>query len=168
MAQFNAKNAQVHVFTEKEGMLSAMAHDLQIEVTDFSVTADDASVQATLNGASMKIMHALKDGQPTTALSDKDKGEIAANITKDVLKNGDIKFASTKVTKDGGGATIEGNLTLNGQTKPVQVAAKLQGANYVAEVSLNQPDYGIKPFSAMLGTLKVKPVIKIRVTLPKW
>lgn len=42
----------------------------------------------------------------------------------------DAKFVSTKVTpgKDGLSATILGNLTLNGQTHPVTIAAKFKGA----------------------------------------
>ena len=42
----------------------------------------------------------------------------------------DARFVSTKVTpaKDGMGATILGNLTLNGQTHPVTIAARFKGA----------------------------------------
>ena len=42
----------------------------------------------------------------------------------------DAKFVSTKVTpgKDGMSATILGNLTLNGQTHPVTIAARFKGA----------------------------------------
>ena len=36
----------------------------------------------------------------------------------------------------------------------------------VAEVSLHQPDFGIKPYSAMLGTLRVKPDVTVVVSLP--
>ncbi len=38
------------------------------------------------------------------------------------------KFVSTSVTASGTGATIAGNLTLNGQTKPVTLQAKFYGA----------------------------------------
>jgi hypothetical protein len=171
MPTFDAKNAQCHVFTEKEGLLSAMAHDLQIAVTEFTVNADEKSISATFNSSSFKVMNAMKDGQPTTALSDKDKKEIEGNIVKDVLgagKNPEIKFVSTSVSKNGESATIAGNLTLNGTTKAIQVAAKVQGGSFVAEVPIHQPDFGIKPYSAMMGTLKIKPALKVRITLPKF
>jgi hypothetical protein len=35
-----------------------------------------------------------------------------------------------------------------------------------AEFSFDQRDFGLKPYSAMLGTLKVKPVVRVKVTLP--
>ena len=34
-----------------------------------------------------------------------------------------------------------------------------------AEVTLHQPDYGIKPYSAMFGALKIKPDIRVRLRL---
>ena len=37
---------------------------------------------------------------------------------------------------------------------------------YVAEITLKQPDFGIKPFRTALGTLKVKPEVIVRVEVP--
>lgn len=171
MPKFNASTAQCHVLTEKEGLLSAVAHDLQLRVTSFSIDADDKAIDARFKADSLKVMSALKDGQPTDALSDKDKDDIEGRIVKDVLAanaHPEIRFVSTQVTRTGSGATIAGNLTLHGVTKPVQVTAKLEGNAFVAEVPIHQPDFGIKPYSAMMGTLKVKPNLRVRVTLPKW
>lgn len=171
MPRFDAKSAQCHVFTEKEGLLSAMAHDLRIAVTDFTVDADEKSVSARFDANSFKVLSAMKDGEPTSALSDKDKREIEGNIEKDVLgagKNPEITFVSTSVARSGETATIRGNLTLNGTTRPIEVAARVQGGSFVAEVPLHQPDYGIKPYSAMMGTLKIKPGLKVRITLPRF
>jgi len=36
----------------------------------------------------------------------------------------------------------------------------------VAEVPIHQPDFGIKPYSAMLGALKVKPDLVVRCSVP--
>jgi hypothetical protein len=41
-----------------------------------------------------------------------------------------------------------------------------EGDDVVGEVTLHQPDYGIKPYSAMLGTLKIRPDVKVRIRLP--
>jgi hypothetical protein len=37
----------------------------------------------------------------------------------------------------------------------------------VVELKLHQPDFGIKPFSAALGALRVKPDVMIRVSVPR-
>ena len=39
--------------------------------------------------------------------------------------------------------------------------------DWVAELKLHQPDFGIKPYSAALGALKVKPDILVRVSVPR-
>ena len=33
------------------------------------------------------------------------------------------------------------------------------------ELKLNQPDFGITPYRAMLGTLKIQPEVTIRITV---
>lgn len=45
----------------------------------------------------------------------------------------DAKFVSTKVVPNGESATITGNLTLNGATKPVTLTAKFYGAGKLPE-----------------------------------
>jgi hypothetical protein len=37
----------------------------------------------------------------------------------------------------------------------------------VAEVKIHQPDFGIKPYTAALGALKVKPDVLVRVSVPR-
>lgn len=169
MATYDAKTAEVHVLTEKEGMLSAMAHDLEIAVTAFTAKVEDTQIQGTFDARSLKVLHAMKNGAPSTALSDKDKAEIEKNIAKDVLeseKHAQVTFASTSVKRDGASVAVSGTLQVHGVSKPVSFTAKKVDGAWVAEIPLSQPDYGIKPFSAMMGTLKVKPDLKVRVKIP--
>ena len=70
------------------------------------------------------------------------------------------------MTAAGDGFVVVGALTLHGTTRTLTVRSHAAGATQVAEVTLHQPDFGIKPFSAMLGTLRVKPDLKVRVTVP--
>ncbi|MBK7864043.1 MAG: YceI family protein [Archangiaceae bacterium] len=56
---------------------------------------------------------------------------------------------------------IAGRLTLHGVTKDIRLSRK----GNVVEYALDQRDFGIKQYSAMLGTLKVKPVVKVQITL---
>lgn len=168
MATFDASNASCHVFTFKEGALSALAHDLEIEVGRFTITvAEDLAIDATFQSGSLKVLHAMKDGHPHELSADF-KRRIENNMADDVLeprRYPEIKFRATaKPAADG--FALTGELTLHGKTRPVQLTTRPEGGKQVAEVTLHQPDFGIKPFSAMLGTLKIKPDIKVRVTLP--
>jgi polyisoprenoid-binding protein YceI len=170
---FDQNSAECLVFTYKEGLLSAVAHDLQIRVGRFDVDVDDAarSVKARFDARSLEVVTAMKDGAPNPdALGDGDKRKIEQNIADDVLavgKHPEIRFTSTSVTPEGDGFRVEGDLALHGRTRPLTLHARPDGDRLAAEVSLHQPDFGIKPYTAMLGTLKVKADVTVRCAVPR-
>ena len=55
---------------------------------------------------------------------------------------------------------------LGGRSKALTIEARRDAGRWVAEVLLHQPDFGVKPYSAMLGTLKIKPDVRVRVSVP--
>jgi polyisoprenoid-binding protein YceI len=172
MPTLDASAAEILVFSFKDGFLSAIAHDLKIRVTKLTVDLDGASsVRARIDAASLRVVSAMHEGAPREgSLSDSDKEKIQANIVDDVLaakKHPEIVFASTKITPAGEGYQITGDLTLHGRTKSITIDAKPEGDRLVAEVTLHQPDFGIKPYSAMLGTLKIKPDLVVRCSVPR-
>jgi polyisoprenoid-binding protein YceI len=171
--RFDASSAECLVLTYKEGLLSAIAHDLEIRVTRFEVdvSLDPLAVQATFDASSLRVVGAVRDGAVHPgALGEGDKKTIEHNLAADVLhpaEHPSIRFASTAVTREGDGYRVEGTLTLRGRAGPVSFKARPEGDRLVAEVLLHQPDFGIKPYSAMLGTLKIKPHVTVRCALPR-
>lgn len=172
MPRYTRDDAEVLIFTYKDGLLSKVAHDLKIEVTRFSVEVDAAgSIRAELDPTSLVVVSAMHDGVETPkALSDADKQKIAVQIREDVLetdRHRAITFSSTSVTqRPDGGLSLAGELTLHGATRPLAVETRLEGSRQVAEVALHQPDFGIAPYKAMMGTLKLKPGVRVRVSVP--
>jgi polyisoprenoid-binding protein YceI len=135
------------------------------------VSQDPLAVQATFDPSSLRVVGAVRDGavHPGT-LSEGDKKTIEHNIASDVLRPTEhptIRFTSTAVTPEGDGYRIEGTLTLHGKTRAIAFTARPEGDRLVAEVRLHQPDFGIKPYSAFLGTLKIKPDLTVRCALPR-
>ena len=170
MTRFDATTAECRVFTFKEGALSAIAHDLELAVGTASIeVGDDLAIEARIGLAGLRVLHAVKDGHATSALSDGDKRKIERTMAEDVLdtrRHPEAVFRG-KAEPVGGSYRISGELTLHGKTRPLEVRTRAaEGGKQVAEITLHQPDFGIKPFSAMLGTLKIKPDVKVRVTLP--
>ena len=166
MPNYDANNGEVTVFTYKEGLLSAVAHDLKIKVGKFSITAEGGAAKGEFDASSLVVVNAMKDGAENPgALPASGPDGIKKTIKDEILnaaKNPTIKFDGKLA-----GAEVVGNLTLNGTTKEIRGATKEEGGKRVAEFKLDQREFGIKPYSAMLGTLKVKPEITIRVALPK-
>ncbi len=161
MGLLDASAAEVLVFTFKEGALSALAHDLKIKVTRCALVTTDDSVTATFEANSLRVVCPQKEGRDNPGvLPTMLYGEIEKNIVKDVLeaaKFPEVKFASTQVTA----SEVVGQLTLHGVTRQIRCARDGQSI----QVRLDQRDFGIKPYSAMFGTLKVKPELNITVRL---
>lgn len=172
MPTYDANTAECLVFTYKEGLLSPIAHDLKIRVTGFTIEADEQShaIDARFTASSLRVVCAMRNGaEDHRALSEADKRKIEQNISEEVLlaaQNPEIRFVSTSVKPEGDGFRVEGNLTLRQKTRPLSFTTRKEGDRQVAEVKLHQPDFGIKPYTAMLGTLKVKPDVMVRVSLP--
>ncbi|MCX4243712.1 YceI family protein [Paraliomyxa miuraensis] len=177
MPRYDATTAECHVFTFKEGMLSAIAHDLRIRVARFTIDIDAATgaIEARLSADSLRVDCAMKDGREDHgALRDGHKREIEDNIASNVLhvrKHPEIVFRSTKV--EGGGLQdagderrIDGALSLHGKDRPLRATARRHDDRWVAEVELHQPDFGIKPYSALLGTLKIRANVRVRISVP--
>jgi len=168
----DAAAARCRVFTFKEGLLSRVAHDLEIDVTRFEIeVSDDGAVVARFWPDSLRVLHALEDGRPAPrALSDKDKRKIEKNIEAEVLEvkrhPGPITFRASGASGSDGPLTIEGTLTLHGRERRLTVRARREGDALLARVRLHQPDFGITPYSAMLGALKIQPEVEVEVRVP--
>lgn len=163
MARYDATSAQVLVFTFKDGLLSAVAHDLKLEATRFTLEVEGDRATLELDADSLRVVTPMKDGKENpgllpTALY----GEIEKNTAKDVLevkRHPRIEFVSESVTEH----EVVGTLTLHGQSRTV----KGTRTGDSAEFRIVQREFGIKPFSAMLGSLKVKDEVRVVVTLKR-
>ena len=170
MAHFDASNAEILVFSYKDGLLAKMAHDLKIRVEKFSIDVDDESraIEARFDPKSLRVVSARKDGRDDPgALSSGDIQKVHANIEKDVLdvrRHPEITFRSRDVVETERGHRVAGDLTLHGVTRPIVAEIVRDGETYRTELRLHQPDFGIKPYSAALGALKVKADVLVTVT----
>jgi polyisoprenoid-binding protein YceI len=172
MLRIDAGPAECLIFTYKDGLLSPIAHDLKIRVSRFTVDIDPASraIEARFDARSLEVVCARQDGRDQPgALSDADKRKIEATIVADVLeadRHPDVRFVSSSVEPEGDGYRVQGRLTLHGVTRPISFTTQALAAQQVAEVTLSQPDFGIKPYRAMLGALKLRADVTVRVALP--
>jgi polyisoprenoid-binding protein YceI len=158
----DASQAECLVFTYKEGLLSAIAHDLELRVGRFTVEIDPAapSLRARFDARTLAVQR----------VPERDKRTIEGHIADDVLhtkRHPEIVFASKQITRDGDRAEVRGELTLHGKTREITATAHKKDGRWTAEVRLNQPDWGIKPFTAMLGTLRIRAHVDVRLSFPE-
>jgi polyisoprenoid-binding protein YceI len=144
-------------------------HDLTIAVTRWSgvlqldpAALGAASLEATIDAKSFEVREGSGGMKP---LTDSDKSDILSNLASKVLgtdRNPTITFKSTSAMAVGGGVTINGELTLAGTTKPLGINVTLDGDSVSGVARIDQPQFGIRPFSALMGTLKVAPEVEVR------
>jgi len=168
------ENGQLTVNTYVGGMGAKMGHDLVLEAKRWSGTVNlDAenpgasSVQVTIDPGSLEVAQASGGLKP---LTDKDKGDIAQNQEKTLQynKHQQITFQSTAITGTPPNLSVQGNLTIVGNTKPVTLAVTVEDAGGETKVTgrakLTQTDFGVKPYSKM-GALKVKDDVDMQIVL---
>jgi hypothetical protein len=176
MRTLDASAVTCRVLTYKEGALSALAHDLELEVTRLTLElvepagGEPGRLVARFATDSLVVLHAMKDGQPTAQLSASDRRKIEKTLTGDVLdvrRYPEIRYEATATpSPDGTGFRIAGELTLQGRRRAVALQARPQHGRLHAEATLHQPDFGIQPYSALLGALKIRPDVTVRISLP--
>lgn len=172
----DAGSARCEIFSFKEGLLSRLAHDLHLEVGRFAleIADDQRSLTATFEPASIRVIAAVVGGHDDHGvLSAGDREKIRGNLLDDVLEAKrfpEIRFRSTRVEGTPKGLLIEGELSLHGTTRRVEaLAVESPGSGpearrWACELSLHQPDFGIKPYTAALGALRVQAAVKVRVS----
>jgi polyisoprenoid-binding protein YceI len=154
--------------TFRDGLAATAGHDLIIEVPRWSgeLTVGDglipASLELRIEVGSMTVLTGSGGVKP---LTDRDRREIAVTARK-VL--GADRHPQAMFTADsfqpesGGGWLVSGQLTINGQTRPVRVqVAKTAEGQYRATASVVQSQFGIKPYTAFLGALRVRDSVDI-------
>jgi polyisoprenoid-binding protein YceI len=153
----------VQVKTYREGMAQAVGHDLVLDATQWQATvtvADDGSpaIAFDVDPRSLQVRDGLRGVKP---LSDKDRAEIVKNIDDKILQGKPISFRSRSATADGGTVIVTGDLTLGGTTREEKFALQGGDGRLAGTVSVKQSDYGIKPYRAMLGALRVRDGVEI-------
>jgi polyisoprenoid-binding protein YceI len=156
------------VHTGRQGMAARAGHDLEIGVENWSATLDASGLKATIDATSLNV---LEGHGGVKSLSDGDKTDIKKNISQKILKtdqNPQITFESGPISCDGDGAwPLAGRLTLVGATNPIEIPATVASTDsevtLTASIQLVQSQFGIKPFTAMMGALKVADPVEIRL-----
>ncbi|MBT2185711.1 YceI family protein [Sphingobium nicotianae] len=133
-------------FTPYFGLFGSVTGSLTLDPKNLSaakvdVTIPVSKVTTASSGLTAHLLKPAAEGKPADFF-----GAAPA----------DAKFVSTKVTANGTSATIDGNLTLNGVTKPVTLQAKFYGAGkmpammggkeglgFTATGSIKRSDFGV-------------------------
>jgi polyisoprenoid-binding protein YceI len=161
-------NAKLLIHTGRRGGASKAGHDLLIEVTSWSATieaGDDPEgtrVSLTADSSSLRVLDGKGGLMP---LGDDDKDNIRQTIDDEVLRRTAIEFRSTAARGAGDdGLAVDGELELFGKSAPVSFTLRSGGdGRLTGSAVVRQSDWGIKPYSALFGALKVADEVRVEV-----
>lgn len=171
---FGPATGRLIVKTGRTGLGRRAGHDLTIEVTQWEATAtvdpaDPAasSVAVTVDVDSFQVREGTGGVKP---LTDGDRAEIKRTLQREILhtdRHPQITFQSTQVTGTPEAFEIEGELTILDQTRPVTVrgSADGEGDRLRGGATIVQSQFGIKPYSAFFGALKLADEVEIAFEL---
>lgn len=158
------------VRTQRTGAAAMAGHNLLIHVTSWRGTielGERTTIALDVDGSSLRVQEASGGVQ---ALQDEDKENIHQTIDDEVLRRQKIEFRSSRVEVAGPGLHVEGELTLNGATRPLAFDLALTADGGVEGTAVvKQTDWGLKPYSGLFGALKVVDEVEVgfRATLPE-
>jgi polyisoprenoid-binding protein YceI len=170
--RLDSTSVRCAVFVYREGLLSAVGHDLKLAATRFTIDVDweAKTVRAQFDAASLRVECAVVDGQERPGEpGDADRRKIEGNIVDDILRvdrHPSITFESTHVREAPGGYSVEGRLSLHGTEKAIAFDVRVHDGRAIAQIGLDQPSFKIRPFSAMLGALRIKPRVDVVIDVP--
>jgi polyisoprenoid-binding protein YceI len=162
-------NAKLSVRTARVGAAAKAGHDLLIEVTSWSATLvldDDpekTSIELVADATSLRVIEGTGGLQ---ALGDEDTANIQQTIDDEVLKREETRFRSTRVQAggDGGRFRVEGELTIVGTTSPIAFELAIGDDRALSATAVvTQTAWGMKPYSALFGALKVHDDVEVSV-----
>lgn len=111
------------------------------DFTDYSATLNDGSLEGTAKVSSVRV-----DDPNLT-------GHLQSPDFFDAEQNPELRFVSRSIERDGDKVSISGDLTLRGETQPVELSGAISGPitdgygkerlGVEVETTINRRDYGI-------------------------
>ena len=154
------------VRTVRSGAAAKAGHDLLIHVTAWAATlvVDEDPAKSSLElDADATSLRVIEGTGGAFELGDDDVANIHQTIDDEVLMKQPIRFRSTGARGGSDGTiAIEGELTIVGTTRPIAFELEIgdDGA-LTGGATVTQSDWGMKPYSALFGALKVADEVEV-------
>ena len=173
----DSSHGELLILTGVAGPAAKTGHRLTIAMRTWQASVDwrgkqPVSVELTVAVDSLEV---IKGEGGVTPLLGPELGIIRSNALKslDAKKFPQIRFTAADITEAAGGYRLSGTVEIHGKTRPqvVDLSVEDQGGEWAmsAKVAVTQTQFGVKPYSLLMGAVKVadEVAIKFRATHPK-
>jgi hypothetical protein len=167
----NSKLSLVTIDVRRGGALARLGHDHIVASHDVigyvDVTAGRADLYVVLDRLTVDEPSLRAEAGLTTQLSEEAIAGTKRNMLDKVLESSNFPFALIRVIRnptDHSSLTV--TITLHGTMKAFQIPAQIEtnaaGLKINGEMTFNQSDFGITPFSILGGALQVEDRLNLR------
>jgi polyisoprenoid-binding protein YceI len=165
--------SSIYIWTFKAGLMARLAHDLQIEACDYQFSIQGSldsnwSAELVIPVSSFRVLGAVrKKVLQAGKLSLDERVEIEQTLQAKVLNAQQFPVIRYSAVLEGRESqkNFRGELTIKDQTNILQVEGRMErtitGVHLKGEAIIHQSDFGIKPFQAFLGALKIKDEVEV-------
>jgi hypothetical protein len=157
---------RVLVFTFKEGLLARAAHDLRLHVERFTITREGDEITARLEPATI-VVDGVMHGErlDPDGLGPRDCNKIVQTIRDDILRTRQHPSIEFRGRLEPSSLRCLGELTLCGVSRPLTIAATHERGRVRANVSLRPSDFGIAPYKALAGAIRLQDRVRVELDL---
>jgi polyisoprenoid-binding protein YceI len=161
------ESGRLLVHTTRTGLGAKAGHDLTIEVTRWHgratvdpATPANSSVAVEVDADSFEVRKGTGGVKP---LSDTDRAEIHKTLKAilHTVQHPTITFRSRRVDGSAASFACDGELTIMGVTHPVALQGRVTDGRVVGGATVVQSRWGIRPYSAFFGALKLSDEVKV-------
>jgi polyisoprenoid-binding protein YceI len=160
---------ELTVHTDVAGRAARMGHRLTLLMESWQVSVTwsagkPVTGQLVVDVDSLQVLHGEGGVTPLTGA---EKAVARNNALKslDAKRFPQIEFHADSITESDTGYLLAGALIVHGVSKPIDVALAITADGDEWQLScqadIRQTDFGIKPFSMMMGTMKVGDVVRV-------
>jgi hypothetical protein len=158
----------IRVFTFKEGLLSAVAHDLQLRLENFEITLDGEAVGGEFQLRTLTLEGPVENGvvQPERYDAGK-RADVHKAMNGDILHTDQHPTArfTGRAVPSGEGYTVSGELELAGRAAPLAFEVVREGGEYRGDFAIKPSQWGIAQYKAMLGAIRLKDQVRVAFAL---
>ena len=157
----DVRQSSVRVSVLKAGLFSILSHDHLIAAPLAGgrlSTSDGPEVDLRFDARTLRVID--------PGLSPDERAQIQKVMegpkVLDAARHPEIRFRSTAVEPTGVGSwSVQGTLTLHGQTQPLRIPVTLREGRFCGSVTLRQTDFGIVPVRSAGGAVRVRDEVRV-------
>ena len=165
----DASSGELLIRTGVAGPAAKTGHRLTIRMQTWQATVKwrgkvPIAVELIVSADSLEVM---KGEGGVTPLGGPEKGIARSNALKslDVKKFPQIRFTASDITKVADGYRLSGTVEIHGTSRPEVIDLKVEdrGDTWAmsAQAAVTQSDFGVKPYSLLMGAIKVADQVTI-------